>query len=50
MGSYSIVTTSVGCRVCGLGSARDLQLHYGEKRMHRYRVGDRLLWGNSAYG
>ena len=44
MGTYNIVTAPVGCRVCGLVSTRDLQLHYGEKRMRRYQVGDRLLW------
>jgi hypothetical protein len=46
MGTYNIVTVPVGCRVCGLVSERDLQLHYGEKRMHHYRVGDRLLWSS----
>lgn len=46
MGIYNIVTAPADCRVCGLVSARDLQLHYGEKRMHRYQVGDRLLWGS----
>jgi hypothetical protein len=46
MGTYNTVKAPVGCRSCGLVSGRDLQLHYGEKRMHRYHVGDRLLWGN----
>ena len=46
MGIYDIVTAPLSCRICGLVSARDLQLHYGEKRMHRYQVGDRLLRGN----
>jgi hypothetical protein len=31
MGTYNIVTVPVACRVCGLVSAHDLQLHYGAK-------------------
>lgn len=48
MGVYNIVRAPVGCRVCGLVSVRDLQLHYGAKGMHRYQVGDRLSWGEGS--
>ncbi|MBR7833450.1 hypothetical protein KDL01_09245 [Actinospica durhamensis] len=48
MGLYNIVTAPVACRVCGLVSARDLQLHYGAKGMHHYQVGDRLQWGATS--
>lgn len=42
---YNIVTIPVACRCCGLVAERDLQLHYGAKGLHRYRVGDELIWG-----
>lgn len=48
MGIYNTVTAPVSCRSCGLVSTCDLQLHYGEKRIHRYQLGDRLLWGKGT--
>jgi len=45
MGMYNIVSVLVPCCTCGVEVERRLQLHYGAKGLHEYRIGDRLDWG-----
>jgi len=45
MRMFSAVRTDFVCPRCGQAQSGEVQFEYGNLYSHRYKVGDRLVWG-----